>query len=39
MNQSKRDKQYKDAALGAFVGFIGILIVCLAAFVWSELVK
>jgi len=39
MKKSKRDIQYKDAALGAFIGFVGILIMCLAAVVWSELVK
>ena len=37
--QARTVKQYKDAALGAFIGFIGIMICCLVAVVWSELVK
>jgi len=37
--QGKRKDQYKDAALGVFIGFIGIMIFCLVAVVWSEFIK
>tara|TARA_R110000824_G_scaffold5206_4_gene24162 strand:+ start:2429 stop:2572 length:144 start_codon:yes stop_codon:yes gene_type:complete len=39
MKQGKREDQIRSAQLGAFIGFIGIMIICLVAVViervWS----
>ena len=32
---NRRDRQYKDAALGAFIGWIGILLFCLIAVLFT----
>ena len=34
-NMNRRDRQYKDATLGAFIGWIGILLFCLIAVLFS----
>jgi len=34
-NMNRRDRQYKDAALGAFIGWIGILLFCLIAVLFT----
>jgi hypothetical protein len=33
MGQGKREDQIRSSQLGAFIGFIGIMIICLAAVV------
>ena len=33
----KNDKQYRDAALGAFIGYVGITIVCIAMIIIKEI--
>jgi len=37
MNQGKREDQVRSAQLGLFIGFIGIMIVCLVAVVFDWL--
>ena len=31
----KRERQYRDAALGAFIGYVGILLICLILVIGS----
>ena len=39
MQQGKREDQVRSAQLGAFIGFIGIMIICLVAVIVDGLMK
>ena len=38
-NQGKTEEQVRSSQLGAFIGFIGIMIVCLVAVIVDGLMK
>ena len=38
-NQGKTEEQVRSAQLGAFIGFIGIMIICLVAVIVDGLMK